>query len=245
VLLKSNKRVVFVKDQTHDHGYHFYTQQARAAAAAAAITTTNNNTNNHEEEEADFNQVFGDVWNVLFTPSHPVQALIDQNMQELRLVPGHYVTIHVRSKYKVNKSNNREMIHNSINCAFSTMQLLPKNNKSWPIYFASDSSSATSHAMKYVAHQGKKNASSSSSSGILAFRKTDQEPLHLDRTAWRNNTVSDFYNVFVDLYLLANSACSIIGIGGFGKWGALMSYNASCIVRHDRNKCPATWKMMT
>jgi hypothetical protein len=248
-LKQSDKRVVAVKDQSHDHGYHFYTQQARAAA-----TTENNNTIYNiekEEEEANFDKVFRDVWNVLFTPAPPVQALIDQNMKELSLVPGQYVAVHVRSKYKVDNSNNLPMIHNSINCASTMLQQNKPDDassSSWPIYFASDSSNATKHAVQYAQQGNKKNATSIR----IAFRKTDREPLHLDRggsdflkksNAWRNNTASDFYDVFVDLYLLANSGCSTIGIGGFGKWGALMSYNTSCIVRHDRNKCP--WTTLT
>jgi hypothetical protein len=226
--ISSSRRLVMVKDQTHDHGFHSYNQAARNATIAG-----------NNEEEADFDQVFRDAWNVLFTPAPPVQALIDHNMNELDLVPGQYVAVHVRSKYKVDKSNDKRMMHNSINCA-STMR------PGWPIYFAADSSNATKHAVQYA--QIVKNVS-------IAFRQSDVEPLHLDRgrsggssgdaiikasNGWRNNTASDFYDVFVDLYMLANSACSTTGIGGFGKWAARMSFNASCIVRHDRNQCPWT-----
>jgi hypothetical protein len=190
----SNTRLVVARDQSHDHGYHFYNQEQET------------------ENEAGFDQVFRDAWNVLFTPAPPVQALIDNNMKELSLVPGQYIAVHVRSMYKSNKSNNQGMIGNSINCA---SMLKP----GWPIYFASDSTNATKNAVQYAKL---KNAS-------IVFHKTDNEPLHLDRgneflkrsNGWRNNTASDFYSVFVDLYLLANSGCMTFGEGGFGKWGSL------------------------
>jgi hypothetical protein len=171
---------------------------------------------------------FRDVWNVLFTPAPPVQSLIDDHMKELGLVPGHYIAVHVRSMYRSDKSNDQVMISNSINCA---SMLKP----GWPIYFASDSTNATKNAVKYATN---KNAS-------IVFQTTNSEPLHLDRgdeflersNGWRNNSASDFYSVFVDLYLLANSGCSSFGVGGFGKWGSRLSYNSSCHVQHDRRRC--------
>jgi hypothetical protein len=42
------------------------------------------------------------------------------------------------------------------------------------------------------------------------------------------------------LYLLANSRCVTHGIGGYGKWGSLLSYNSSCSKRHHRAQCKFT-----
>jgi hypothetical protein len=209
----SNTTLVVAKDQSHDHGLHFYNQHRET------------------ENETGFDQVFRDVWNVLFTPAPPVQALINENMQELSLVPGRYIAVHVRSMYKSDQSSDHDMIGNSINCA---SMLKP----GWPIYFASDSTNTTTNALRYATRQ---NAS-------MVFRKTDTDPLHLDRgneflersNGWRNNTASDFYSVFIDLYLLANSGCSSIGVGGFGHWGSRLSYNATCLVRHSKTTCPWT-----
>jgi hypothetical protein len=210
----SNKTLVIAKDQSHDHGLHFYNQHRET------------------ENEAGFDEVFRDVWNVLFTPAPPVQALIDENMKELSLVPGQYIAVHVRSMYMSDQSGDHTMIGNSINCASMLKQ------PGWPIYFASDSTNTTNNAVQYATRQ---NAS-------IVFRKTDRDPLHLDRgneflersNGWRNNTASDFYSVFIDLYLLANSGCSTIGVGGFGHWGSRLSYNSSCLVRHSKTTCQWT-----
>jgi hypothetical protein len=76
-------------------------------------------------------------------------------------------------------------------------------------------------------------------------RITDTEPLHLDRgigflqksDGWKNLSASAFYNVFVDLYLLAGSQCVAHGIGGYGKWGSLLSSNSSCVKEHFKKQC--------
>jgi hypothetical protein len=212
-LPQSNRTLVIARDQTHDHGLQFYNQAQET------------------ENEAGFDEVFRDLWNVLFTPAPPVQALLDNNMKELSLLPGLYIAVHVRAMYRSDKSNDQAMLSNSINCA---SMLKP----GWPIYFASDSTNATKNAVQYARN---KNAT-------IVFRETDSEPLHLDRggeflersNGWRNNTVSDFYSVFVDLYLLGNSGCSTFGVGGFGKWGSRLSYNSSCHVQHSQRRCPWT-----
>jgi hypothetical protein len=83
-----------------------------------------------------------EFWDTLFTPSPPVAALIQQNMDDLNLVPGQYVAAHVRTLYLNDESNNTDMVHNGINCA-------TKLKPDWPVYFASDSVSATLTALEY------------------------------------------------------------------------------------------------
>jgi hypothetical protein len=43
-----------------------------------------------DKEDADFDEVYHELWGVLFQPSPPVQALIDQQMKELQLQPMQY-----------------------------------------------------------------------------------------------------------------------------------------------------------
>lgn len=50
-------------------------------------------------------------------------------------------------------------------------------------------------------------------------------PLHVD---FDKGNVSNFYPAFVDLLLMGNSMCQVYGIGGFGSFASLLSYNASC-----------------
>jgi hypothetical protein len=175
--------------------------------------------------ELAFHLVYRDMWNTLFTPSPPVAALIRQNMNDLNLVAGAYVATHVRALYVSDESRNTDLITNGINCA---TQLKP----GWPIYFASDSSNATLSALEY----------GRSKHAPIVARIADTEPLHLDRgidflsasEAWKNVDATAFYNIFVDLYLLAGSLCVSYGVGGYGLWGALLSHNISCSNAHHR-----------
>jgi hypothetical protein len=182
---RSSERVVTFRHQDHDHGSIFY-NLVKA------------------EDELPFDRVFREMWDMLFTPSAPVAALIDQNSKDLNLVPGEYVATHVRSLYTSDKSSNRAMVHSGINCATT---LKP----GWPIYFASDSRNASRSALKY----------GRSKNATIVARIADTEPLHLDRGieflkrgagGWKNLSSSAFYDVFVDLYLLANSRCVAHGM---------------------------------
>jgi hypothetical protein len=179
-------RIVATRDQTHDHGMNFYNKHLKI-----------------EDNEAHFGLVFRDVWNVLFSPSPPVAALVEQNLQKMNLVPGHYVALHVRSKYKSDEGNNRDLIRNSLNCASN----LRMEHAGWPMYLASDSTKTTKRAL---AHALSRNFSS------LVFRGSNSDPLCLDKTerkGYKFGKPELFYDLFVDLYLLANSACSTHGIG--------------------------------
>jgi hypothetical protein len=208
---KSSVRIVTFRHQNYDHGANYYNEQ-------------------RSDNEPAFNHVFREMWDTLFIPSPPVAALIRPNMNDLNLVPGEYVAAHIRSMYTGDKSSNADMIRNGVNCA---THLKP----GWPIYFASDSSSATRFALRY----------GRSKNGTIVARIAATEPLHLDRgidflrksDGWKNLSASAFYGVFVDLYLLAGSQCVAHGVGGYGKWGSLLSYNSSCVKGHFKSQC--TW----
>jgi hypothetical protein len=153
-------------------------------------------------------------------------------MNDLNLVPGEYVASHLRSMYTRDKSGNANLVSNSVNCA---TELKP----GWPIYFASDSFNATGSALRY----------GRSKNATIVARMGDTDPLHLDREiafiggssiGWKNLSASAFYDVFVDLYLLAGSQCMAHGIGGYGKWGSFLSYNSSCVKSHHRSQCQWT-----
>jgi hypothetical protein len=206
---KSSEGIVTFRHQNHDHGANYYNEQ-------------------RSDNEPAFHSVFHEMWDTLFTPSPPVAALIRQNMNDLNLVPGGYVASHIRSMYIKDKTSDADMIRNGINCA---THLKP----GWPIYFASDSSNATRFALRY----------GRSKNGTIVARIADTEPLHLDRgitllrksDEWKNLSASAFYDVFVDLYLLAGSQCVAHGVGGYGKWGSLLSYNSSCVKSHLKSQC--------
>jgi hypothetical protein len=208
-IANSSERILTFRHQDHDHGANYYNLRK-------------------SDNEPAFDLVFREMWDTLFTPSPAVAALIRRNMNDLNLVPGEYVASHLRSIFTADRSSNASLIRNSVNCA---TQLKP----GWPVYFASDSSNAIRSALQY----------GRSKNGTIVARIDDTEPLHLDRgigflrnsDGWKNLNSSAFYDVFVDLYLLAGSQCLAHGRGGYGKWGSLLSYNSSCVISHHESQC--------
>jgi hypothetical protein len=214
------------------------------------------------EHELDFlyDKVFRHVWKVFFQPSPAVQAQINKQFQLLQLQPGQYVAAHVRALYQSNAVEQHEEI-NAIHCASQLAVATAaidsggsnggRNGRRHvlPIYFASDSNRTVAFAREY----GK------SIQGIhVVSRASDREPLHLDRgrdfltkaaDEWRNHTASDFYDIFVDLYILSMARCITHGIGGYGKLAVLLSGNQSCSMDHRKTKCAAAaaadWRTAT
>ena len=186
-----------------------------------------------QEEEATFDQVYRDVWSVVFEPTPIVTALTRQAQGELSLRPGQYVAAHARTLYVSDTGSHHEEV-GALQCA---LQQAGESRQQQPIYFASDSRNTTLRALEY----GRKNH-------VSVVARTDQEPIHLDRgrsflansNDWKSRPASDFYGVFVDLFLLADSRCVIYGAGGFGHWASLLSRNHSCSVNHRNRQCNET-----
>ena len=172
--------------------------------------------------------IFREMWASLFLPSPEVQQRIADQMKVLGLTPNKYVSTHVRSRYVSNKDG---LEVNALRCASA---LSPGS----PMFFTSDSLNTTEAAIHYAKNNGVR---------LLTPNRTD-EPIHLDRgrdflknsNDWNNHDLERFYDIFVDLYLLANSKCVSFGSGGYGRLGALLSFNSSCIAYHRNTECP-TW----
>lgn len=49
----------------------------------------------------------------------------------------------------------------------------------------------------------------------------------------------DYYSTFIDLYLAGNGKCVSFGRGGFGRFASLLSYDASCNIKHTAKFWPA------
>ena len=191
-----------------------------------------------QENERSYEEIFHDAWVSVFKPSLPVEALTEKAMRDIGIEPGKYVSVHVRAKYFRDKTNNYEMIQNSIHCA---SQMRP----GWPIFFASDSAKVTETAIEYGKYVG----------GTVVARKNAKEPLHLDRGAeflnhgkltrrrgfagYTDHAASSYYDVFVDMYLLANSQCISFGDGGYGRLGSMLSFNRTCSMDYTKKQC--TW----
>ena len=107
-----------------------------------------------------------------------------------------------------------------------------------PIYFASDAIRATNIAIDY----GREHKAT-----VVARNLTDvPDPLHLDKDTeyFAKNPekpmltrASDYYDIWMDLYMLAGAQCVSYGKGGFGKWAALISSGTDCHIRHFDTEC--------
>lgn len=179
--------------------------------------------------EPSFDQVYATVWNQVFVPVPAVQERIDQQLAKLNLIPGQYVAAHVRSLYVFNTTDTAEEAH-AIDCAQPLL-----TSASEQLYFASDSATTTHLATVYAAQHHVPS---------LVVR-TDSHPLHLDRGSdflkaggdGNGRAASDFYDTFVDLYLLSQARCVVYGAGGYGQWASLLSSNPSCAKNHRSMKC--------
>jgi hypothetical protein len=141
-----------------------------------------------------FDEVYHELWRMVFTPVPLIQKIIEDKMEETGLVPGQYAAAHVRALYGIEERELfyiRDWTFNSLNCA---SMLYPGG----PTFFASDSSIAVAFAEYYGDLKKSK----------IVVRKHDNPPLHVDKTSkWRGRKASDYYDTFVDLYLLGMSRC--------------------------------------
>jgi hypothetical protein len=168
-----------------------------------------------------YRKVFRSLFhNVLFAPSPPVAALLEQEMNKAGLVPGAYVAAHLRTAYGTHPLEPRHIRRASVNAINCASHLRPAAGG--PIYFASDSREATQGMERIARKQPGKAA--------VVTIVPETEALHLDKAA--STRPWDYYNIFVDLYLLANANCISHGQGGFGRFGVLLSRNASCFFKY-------------
>ena len=173
------------------------------------------------EGENKFETIFHEVWRLSFTPSQPVRAVIESEMTKLDLVPGSYTGVHLRALYAMedrNENVKKNWARNAVNCA---SELRPGKQ----IYFASDSSNATYYAREYAAEK----------KAVVRVREAGLAvPLHIDKVPdWRQRNITDFYDAFVDLYIMAQSDCLTYNKGGFGIMALYMSRNVACGLRQD------------
>ena len=167
-------------------------------------------------DEYSFNEVYHDVWRVLFTPSHPVASLIQEEFDRTGLVPGEYAAAHMRALYGRNENRKDDVAYdwsrNAVNCA-------TKLRPGGPILFASDHTYSTKVALEYGEEMNT----------TIVARVHDKLPLHLDKIDNLDSLQSsDFYDVFVDLYLMGMGRCLTYNRGGFGHWALLIGYNSTC-----------------
>jgi hypothetical protein len=166
--------------------------------------------------ETTFNEVYHDAWRVLFTPSKPVRQELEQNMDDMELVPGEFAAAHLRALYArpylASRLNETvvEWTHNALNCA---SQLRPGG----PFFFASDHTYAIQVAQSYGVQKSTK----------IVARKHERRPFHFEKEEdWQSLQPSEFYDTFIDLLLIGMSKCVNFNRGGFGQWGMLIGFGS-------------------
>ena len=175
------------------------------------------------KKEATFDQVYHDWWQVLFTPSPAVAEKITTYLRNQHLQPGHYVSAHIRAVYdheEIPKLTTK-WTQNALNCASH----LRAGNA--PIFVAADSQAAIQVAIDYGARQ---NAT------VLTHPSHPDPPLHLDRYAAMtihdktdedHPPPQDFFDTFVDLYIMSLGRSVFTTRGGYGHWALLMGGNVT------------------
>jgi len=159
-----------------------------------------------------YRKVYRSLFQILFEPSPAVAAALQREMSEAGLVPGQYAAAHLRTAYGNHPIPTRQIRRVAVNAVNCASRLRPGG----PVYFTSDSRTANAAMERLAKQQGK---------SIVSIVR-DTEPLHLDKAG--SVIPLDYYSIFVDLYLLANADCISHGQGGFGRFGVLLSRNASC-----------------
>ena len=204
-----NKQIVWLRDQTHNHGRSDYNQ--------------------HHEQlniNSNFDDVFHDAWRMVLTPAPPIAKETEYWMRKLRLVPGKYASTHVRALYGVHNRSLEQIEEWTINAIHCTTNLLPEG----PFFFASDSTDAQKVALQY----GQKQKLS-----IVSRLHYDKEPLHLETNS-TGRKPSDYYDIFVDIYLLGNARAVSYNVGGYGRLALMLGFDAQAGIQHQRGGVP--WK---
>lgn len=149
--------------------------------------------------------------------------------EEPYLLPGYYTGIHVRALHArdtVNPALAEDISINGLKCGTS---LRPGG----PFYMASDHKYVIAAAEKFL-------VSENHSDTKLLVRLDDsseEDPLHIALDPkLKERKPSDFYDTFVDLWILGMSECLVYNVGGFGTLGLLMGYDPHCSVNQKTLK---------
>ena len=179
--------------------------------------------------EPSFAKLFHTVWNIMFTPAPPLQKRIIHELKRMQLVPYQYAAAHVRVLYAMDSRQERIKRNWAINAIHCASELHPGA----PIFFTSDSANASYYAKQYAREK-------LGNYKVETLERT-QQPIHLDKEL-TFRPPSDFYDAFVDLYLLGLATCVTYNKGGYGHLGLLLSRNVTCGLRQDAMDRPKIHK---
>ena len=226
---------------TPGHVYDSLAFNETTAAASSSISIHQPNDENNKDQFG-FNAVFSEMWKVFFTPSPPIQTILRSRLTNFGLVPNAYVASHLRALYAVDERPTEEIHRFTKNALACATQIFP----GVPIFFASDSAIAIEHAQEFdgteigggsggfrsTTLQVITTAGAAANANAAKPGETDtnttsaaKQPWHLDSFI---GPVENFYDTFVDLYLLAMAGCVTYNKGGYGHWGMLIGGHLQC-----------------
>ena len=193
-----------------------------------------------DQDEFGFENLFSRVWRVCFTPSPPIQDILKSRLSSLGLVPNEYVASHLRALYATDERPIEEIHRFTENALACATKIYP----GVPIFFASDAGQALEYAQGYngkevydINKQSIKLKVLTAGDSVLSpssaeTAKNDNKnasaiphPWHLDSYI---GPVENFYDTFVDIYMLAMAGCVTYGKGGYGHWGMLIGGHIKC-----------------
>lgn len=189
-------------------------------------------------------EMLEDVWRLLFQPSPGVQRAIFDQMRDLSIAGEKFNAVQVRAKdprlipsdtiegslweldmlenYNITPKLHAYFEHR-YNNAIACLQDI-SNETELPIYLASDSKFGKS----YYDH---------SSLPIRISNVGKGDPLHIDSDRYQGRDPLDFYQAFVDVYIMQKASCYSHS-GGFGLLPLRLNNNLTeCEATHTNQEC--------
>jgi hypothetical protein len=197
-------------------------------------------------------EFFHEMFLALFRPTPTLRTLVEHQMQQLDLWPNQFVTAHIRAKYPGepyretwNVTLLQRTVTNAVDCASS----LVSSATHLPVYVAADTLVSLEAAQEYgrystpyrvVSHLDVPKSDENSNASDIQVLPL-QDPPHLNFA--KEEDPSAFFSIFADLFIMSQSRCVSFGAGGFGRFGSLVSFNATCRIAHSTrgrlNNCTA------
>lgn len=261
---KTNKilefeNVVTIRFQTHEHGRNEYNNMRVQYPYIDPETNQTvqpiNLAKTDDEVEASYEEIFRDVWYSCFVPVPAIQHRIAEQMNKLGLYRNQYMAIHIRSRYhnEARGPRLRNLCRNAVHCIY---QLDPQKASTRPIYVSADHRSAVWSTLQYSRELSLHRVTARDKDFVLSLSRKDAIEdhtgvLHLDRGSNhlaqnpKDFTTDQFeseqyYDTFVDLYILSQADCIAFNVGNYGKWANLLSDNFECRISHMSYRCPTS-----
>eukprot|EP00977_Amphora_coffeiformis_P002945 scaffold568_cov160-Amphora_coffeaeformis.AAC.2 len=251
--------LVTIRFQTHDHGANEYNNLRVQYPFMDPVTNETvqplHLAKTDDEVEASFEEVFRDVWYSCLIPVPAIQQRIAEQMSSLGLYRNNYNAIHIRSRYHVKAQGHRLdlLCENAVHCLY---KLDAQKASTRPIYVSADHRSAVWTTLQYSHKLSLHHVTAREKNLILSLSRQqamqdESGILHLDRGSnhlarnAKDFTTSQFeaheyYDTFVDVYILSQADCITFNVGNYGKWANLLSDNRQCRISHMGRKCDAS-----